>query len=162
MTSKPWLLVVCTLAVACSSGTPDPVGYQCIGSGTLTAKIDGEAFASTCLTATNQGGLIILEGVDDAAGKNSNENNIHFVATIKDAGTFPFTGDGDPDLSWSFKSRAGAVKPAGGGELGSIVVTKLTATQIEGTFTATTVSNEATKKTVALTEGKFSGTFGTE
>ena len=162
MTSKVWLVVGGALALACSSGNSGEQGYQCAGSGTMTAKVGADLFTSTCLSATNQQGLVILQGVDDSAGKNSNEVNIYLVGNIPSTGTYSFKNDGDPDITWAFKGRAARMKPQPTGvDLGSIVVTKLTATQIEGTFTAKTVTTGgATEETIDITEGKFSGTFG--
>jgi hypothetical protein len=157
-----WLAVGIGFALGCGPGTSGKGGWECTGSGTMTAKIGPDTFTSSCLSATSGQGLVVLQGVDDTRGNNSNEVNISLTGTFAAPGTYPFKGNGDPDLSWGFNGKIGKFKFETGADAGAIVVTTLTATQIEGTFSASTETIQtSTPEAVVVTEGTFSGTFGT-
>lgn len=70
-----------------------------------------------------------------------------------------FSGNGDV-LAHIMVSNlnAGQSTPAYASESGSIVITKISATEVEGTFTADCV-NESENTTIKLTNGKFAAKF---
>jgi hypothetical protein len=157
-------LVMLAIFSSCSSSSSDGGGSPVSGS-YVTAKVDGAAFttvisgvsaASASRTGTGADTLIMVLGSNLAT--NSVSINLYGITAT---GTYTLNSSSDSVLSY-VDSASSAAYGTGicEGSTGTITITYLDATKIEGTFSFTGKDGEdcaAAAKTV--TEGAFRGVF---
>jgi len=154
------LVLILVAAIIASSCTSNDVVETLTGGNYVKATIDGSSYssltASAIKTGTGAGTTIIIIGV----GPTAQNMNMTLIG-INAKGTYALSESSDSVLSYIDPKDLGATFGTGGcGATGTITVTTLDATKIEGTFnfTGKNISNcdTAAKN---ITNGSFSVAF---
>ena len=147
----PLALALAVLIGGCNSSTSTddstPAGYY------MTAKIEGAAFTANtaALQAVNTSGLLAISGGTASASVQQISLTI-FGAEQGKTYSLGFGNTSFASVTLGLTSKDSYSSSLVGGS-GSITISKLTATEVEGTFTFKGINtDEATKN---VTEGKF-------
>lgn len=146
------------LAAACGgsdNGPTDP-GTITPPNGTMSARIDGAAWAATAIAVTAQNGHLIVSG-----GSSNGQGVAIGASTVPGPGTQTIGGNTNAAAqgvitvgtqSWSANAIQGS---------GTVTITTLTANRAAGTFsfTAPALSAGATPATRVVTAGQFDVRF---
>lgn len=156
------LAVTMALTLVLSSCSSDGGSGGSGGVGTLKAKVGGTNFSSLSQAAM---GIIATNGTfqnlsifgSDASGKNI---TLTILAENVGVGTYQITDQGESYISGQYNEVSGTTAQVwaapydGGGTVGSIVITEITATNVKGTFSFTAQSITGTGSK-AITDGVF-------
>ncbi|MDH3205529.1 MAG: DUF6252 family protein [Gemmatimonadota bacterium] len=152
--TRPFLsavtMVVVSTLVAC--GGDDPAGLGVVGTGPMSAMVDGVQWTATVAFATNTGGIV---GV---GGSGATGEGIGFAFQGSTTGTYSIGTGNVHSANYTFGSNSWVAGNTVGS--GSIVVTTLDATRVAGTFSFEAVSaTGGTPATRSITQGAFDVTF---
>ncbi len=156
------LVALCSLFAGCGgdSGPSDPGnGNGNGGGGPFTAKVDGASFASSA--STQAPAVRIGTGVYSLSGTSIDGLNIQSIAisllNINGPGTYPLgAGGGVAGGTGIYANPTGGWGTALTGDAGTITLTKLTESEIAGTFAFTATTNSAgATGTKVITDGAF-------
>lgn len=154
------VLAVTTMVTSCSSSSDDGGGGGSTAVGTMKAKVAGANWSSMSMatSATHQNSVLIVQG-SDATGKAIQL----MIAGVTAPGTFTISDTSNIQAIASY-TQANISNPAaslvfatpyeGSGNVGTITVTALTATNVQGTFSFTG-KNQNGSDTKAITNGVF-------
>ena len=156
MSIRTTLVLLSLLAAACGEGTGPDGG----GDGQLTARIDGEPWASDAIylesgVVHNLPGLYLIQGTE-VSGSEARSIMIT-LSNIRGPGTYPLGMGGGTVGGVGHLTDAGAgwLTPLSGAS-GTITITTLTDTRIVGTFAFTAVgATGGASGTRTVTDGKF-------
>lgn len=157
------VLAVTTILSSCSSDSSSG-GSGSTALGTMKAKIAGSNWTSMSVAtaATHQNTMLIIQG-SDATGKAIQL----MVGGVTEPGTFQISDTSginaiasytQANISNPMASLTFAAPYEGSGNVGTITVTDLTATNVKGTFSFTG-KNQAGDDTKAITNGSFNVNF---
>jgi len=146
------LFISVAMFLSCSNSSDEDLGLT--GEGTLTAKVDGQAWSSLKATV----GAVVSSGVLAVQGSTSNGEFIRInIINYTGVGTYK-TGDNlsnvnsasygtiDPIATWMSTFNLGS---------GTIEITEDSATTVKGTFSFTGINASAGNSSKAITEGTF-------
>lgn len=170
------LFAFVALFSACSrnNGTPDPGNSAGPAGSFITTKIEGANYSSakTALSSTiasRQGSgastFISLLGVSTTSTGSLTESITINLLGITAPGTYALTlaNKDTASLGYSYAPTGGTAIGYSTGDCsastGTIVITSLSSTQIEGTFTCTTKKVTTCDVTKTFAEGSFKGIF---
>lgn len=133
----------------------------------ITAKVDGVAFKNTISgvamkNGTGEMSLITIQCANASSLADQQFESIHVILVgISATGTYPVNSGTNNTLAYIENHTTNNSWDTGDceGVSGTITVTKLTATVVEGTFSFTGANDENCSDTKVITEGKFKGTF---
>ena len=134
--------------VAC--GGDDPAGPG-LGTGPLSAKVDGAVWTAATAFATNTGGFIAV-GAANLAGE-----GLGFALQGSTTGTYSIGAALPTTANLTIGTNVWTAGPGTGS--GAVVITTLNATHVVGTFTFEMVSGTGTPATRSITEGSFDIAF---
>ena len=147
------ITVLCAGLITLTGCGDDPIAPDepTLGSGSLTAVVDGEGWSAAFVGVASSGDTIYsVVGVDSTSASigfliPGTVRGSYTIGTGSAAFAFYFTNSGQEN--WNADSSQGS---------GTIVVTTLTATRIAGTFTFQAVTvTQSTPTTVTVTNGVF-------
>ncbi|MGC4040292.1 MAG: DUF6252 family protein [Flavobacterium sp.] len=158
------VLAVTTIFTSCSSSDGDGGGGGNAALGTITAKVGGASFTSmsAATAATHQSTMLIIQG-SDATGKAIQL----MLSGVTAAGTYEISNTAgisvianytEVNVSNPMASQAWAAPYENSGVAGSITITSLTDTNVQGTFNFTGKNQNGTD-TKAVTDGSFNVNF---
>lgn len=154
------VLAVTTILSSCSSSDGDGGGGGSTALGTMKAKVAGTSWTSmsAATAATHQNTMLIIQG-SDATGKAIQL----MVSGVTAPGTFQINDTSAIDAIASYTqanvsnpqaSQSWAAPYEGSGNVGTITVTDLTATNVKGTFSFKG-KNQSGADTKQITDGVF-------
>ena len=154
-----FLLVFTLSFVACSD---DPTSST--QNGSMTAKVDGEGWGASTLSANNAGGALVIVGSQiDASGGETKQISI----TVLNASVEEFELGGVNSATGTVITYAEGASAASlktySSISGTIKIDELTSTGAKGSFTTTVEHNQAGQNDGTkheITEGSFDVTFG--
>lgn len=177
------LIMVASILPSCSKKNPDPV--VAASNGLITCKVNGAAF--TTAPIAGQSAPIIIATKIAIGGQNlisiTGQSAANITATggsaagsfdsitislngISAPGTYPVNSDITLGYIYSTPNPGSAIAKSTGyvtgncsGTKGTITVTSLTATTIEGTFSFTAKKESTCDDTKTITDGAFKVTF---
>lgn len=165
-------LVVVLASISCGNSTSGPSGggivQSCAGSGfsgTMTATINGQSFAATCLLlASSSNNIVALGGTDISANNKTTYQDISIAIVATAPGTYSLaslaSGLPNPNnASYSIGGSQQWLAGSGFGGTSSVTITTLTATSVSGTFSITFAAGPGGSGTKTLTNGAFNITF---
>ncbi len=144
--------LLCATVAACSD---DDNGTNNGGDddNTMSATIDGQAWtANLAVQGTYANGALVI------GGTNTNQRGINIaIPNITQTGTY----DAGPGFSAIVTYNIGITTyvTSNVGGTGTVTLTKLSATEAEGTFSVTTIGAGGTVGTKVITNGKFDVKF---
>lgn len=164
------VLAVATILSSCSSDSSG--GGSSAGLGTLKAKIGSTNFTSiaqgtSAILASNGSYQNLSIGGGDATGK---VMQLMILGPNIGVGTYPISETSDlpttgvyteVDLSNPTSATPWAAPYDGGGNSGSVIITSMTATNVQGTFSFTALNVSAGTGTKAITNGAFNINYTT-
>ena len=157
---RPLLAVSLALAFSgCSllGGSGGACGEDA-ASGTLSARVGGEAFSAVCLQGQFESGTLTLRGDLGARAEGRDERVTLTVVGAQPGQTYAF---GPASSSLAAYSSPEASAPAGARGVdavaGSVAVEAVSASGARGTFSFTGAN--ADQQPLAVTEGRFEVTF---
>lgn len=166
------LAIVALTVVLSSCNNDDPAPAPAptplpANSSVVTAKVNGSAFSSVLFGVSSATAQKIGTGPDTiitVLGSNFSANSITIsLHGVTETGTYNVNSSTDSVLAYTLGSGGGTAYGTGicSGVSGTVVVTSISDTKIEGTFSFTGKDGENcdTSETKTVTEGSFKGIF---
>lgn len=144
------ILTALLLGTLVACGGDSPAGPD-LGTGPLSAKVDGAAWTAAAAFATNSGGFVAV-GASNLAGE-----GIGFALQGSTTGTYTIGPSIPTNANLTIGSNVWTAGPGTGS--GSVVIATLNSTHVAGTFTFEVVSATGTPATRSVTEGSFDISF---
>jgi hypothetical protein len=143
------LVMIAGLWGCTSSSTTHVDGATTTAGHTLTWDVDG-----THYIGGPQSGASTIQGVIVVSGQDSNAHAVMFSVMATAPGTYDLTHYPGTSFNWSDHTNSWTISTTGGGT-GMVVITKLTATEVAGTFVANPVPTGSATGMPAVTNGAF-------